>query len=320
MAAIPREQTQSTITPGAFVRPRANRLERGIELISPYLYVAPALVLMGLFIYWPLVYSGYLSFFDWNFVRPDKTYVGWDNYVYLFDDNRRFDQALRTTGIYVLALVPIQVFLPLALALLLWPVRRSRAQTAYRIVLFSPTVIAFSVGALLWLWIFHPLQGVLNRVIESAGGDRVNWLSNPETAVWCVILVATWKYIGFNLLLYLAALEAVPTEYLEAAAIDGANGWQQIWSIRWPLITPTFFFVLVTTVISVNDEVFGAINVLTDGGPFDRTTNIVYYLYEQGFRFFQIGAASSVAVILFLATILLTWLQFRFVERHVHYG
>jgi multiple sugar transport system permease protein/sn-glycerol 3-phosphate transport system permease protein len=122
------------------------------------------------------------------------------------------------------------------------------------------------------------------------------------------------------MLLYLAALEGVPKDYVEAAQLDGANNWQLMRSIRFPLITPTFFFVLVTTVISVNDDVFGAINVLTNGGPFDSTTNIIYYLYQQGFQFFQIGAASAVAVIVFVATCLLTWIQFKFVERHVHYG
>jgi ABC-type sugar transport system permease subunit len=111
------------------------------------------------------------------------------------------------------------------------------------------------------------------------GGTRGQRLSDPESAIWCVITVAAWKSFGFNLLLYLATPEAVPADYL-AAAIDGASGWQQIWSIRLPLITPTLFFALVTTVIAVNDEVFGAISVLTDGGSFERTVNIVYYLYE----------------------------------------
>ncbi|MGH2551702.1 MAG: carbohydrate ABC transporter permease [Thermomicrobiales bacterium] len=292
---------------------------RVTETLLPYLFLAPIVALMLLFIYWPLVYSVYLSFFDWNFVSPDKIYVGFDNYTRLAD-NMRFERAVRQTGYYILALVPLQVFVPLALALLLWPIRKSRMQSAYRVMLFSPTVISFSVGALLWLWIFNPLMGLLNQVIIEFGGERNNWLSNPNTAIWCVIVVSAWKSLGFNLLLYLAALEAVPADYVEAAQVDGATPWQVIRTIRWPLITPTFFFVLVTTIISINDEVFGAINVLTDGGPYDRTTNIVYYLYQQGFRFFQIGAASAVSLIIFAGTIILTWLQFRFVERHVHYG
>jgi ABC-type sugar transport system permease subunit len=285
----------------------------------PYLLVAPLLILMAVFIYYPLFYSSYLSFFDWNFVRPDKDFVGWDNYTRLLNEPR-FRRSLDATWIYIVALVPIQVFLPLGLALMLWPIRKSRAQSAYRIMLFSPTVIAFSVGAVMWLWIFNPLQGLLNHILIDFGYSKVNWLSDRDTAIWCVIIVATWKTIGFNLLLYLAALEAVPGDYIEAASLDGANHWQIMRSIRFPLITPTFFFVLVTTVISVNDDVFGAINVLTDGGPFESTTNVVYYLYQQGFKYFQIGAASAVSVIVFFATVLLTWVQFRFVEKHVHYG
>lgn len=289
------------------------------EKITPYLLVAPLLLLIAVFIYWPLIYSTYLSLYDWNFVRPDKEFVGLDNFTRLPDDPR-FVRALRGTLFYTVTLVPLQVFLPLGLALLLWPIRRSRAQTSYRIMLFSPTIIAHSVAAVMWLWIFNPLQGILNKLLAEVRVDRINWLSDRDTAIWTVVTVATWKTLGFHMLLYLAALEGVPKDYVEAAQLDGADNWRIMLSIRFPLITPTFFFVLVTSVISVNDDVFGAINVLTGGGPFDSTTNIIYYLYEQGFEFFQIGAASAVAIIVFVATCLLTWVQFRFVERHVHYG
>jgi len=279
----------------------------------------PLLTLLGVFIYWPLVYSAYLSLYDWNLVSPDWRFVGLDNYTRLPDDPR-FRLAISQTAVYLAALVPIKVLLPLGMALLLWPIRKSRAQGVYRVVLFTPTVVSFAVAALVWLWIFNPIQGVLNQMIVAGGGSRVNWLSNPQTAVWCIILVSTWKAFGFNLLLYLAALEAVPEEYIEAASIDGAGGWQLFRHIRWPLITPTLFFVLVTTVIFVNDDVFSAVNVLTDGGPFDRSSNLIYYLYQQAFRYFQVGIASSVAILVSAAVIALTWLQFRFVERHVHYG
>ena len=289
------------------------------EGITPYLLVAPLIGLIAVFIYWPLIYSTYLSFYDWNFVRPDKEFVGLNNFTRLPDDPR-FMRALRGTLIYTVTLVPLQVFLPLGLALLLWPIRKARSQASYRIMLFSPTVIAYSVAAVMWLWIFNPLQGILNKVLMEFGVERVNWLSDRDTAIWTVITVVTWKTLGFHMLLYLAALEGVPRDYIEAAQLDGASNWWIMLTIRFPLITPTFFFVLVTTVISVNDDVFGAINVLTRGGPFDSTTNIIYYLYEQGFEFFQIGAASAVAILVFVATCLLTWVQFRFVERHVHYG
>ncbi|HZO28670.1 MAG TPA: sugar ABC transporter permease [Chloroflexota bacterium] len=318
--ATSRSQIQRTVGAGGEGSARAGaRRALTAEAGFGYLFVAPLLLLIVAFIYWPLLYSAYLSLYDWNFVSPDWRFVGASNYTRLPDDPR-FRLAVWQTVVYVLALVPIKVFLPLGLALLLWPIRRSRAQGVYRLMLFTPTVISFAVAALVWLWIFNPLQGVLNQMILGAGGSRINWLSNPQMAIWCVIIVSTWKVLGFNLLLYLAALEAVPDEYVEAGSIDGAGGWHLLRYIRWPLITPTFFFILVTTVIFVNDEVFSAISVLTDGGPFDRSINLVFYLYQQAFRYFQIGMASAVAIILSLAVMLLTWLQFRFVERHVHYG
>lgn len=289
------------------------------EGATPYLLVAPLVILVAVFIYWPLIYSAYLSLFDWNFVRPDKNFVGVENYSRLTQDSH-FETALRGTAIYTLALIPLQVFLPLGLALLLWGVSRSLLQNAYRGVLFLPTIVAWSVAAVLWLWIFNSNFGVLNQVLGLFGIEKVNWLGERNTAIWSVILVATWKTLGFHMLLYLAALEAVPRDYVEAAQVDGASSVQVMKSIRFPLITPTFFFVLVTTVISVNEDVFAAINVLTDGGPFESTTNIIYYLYMQAFRYFQIGAASSVAVVVFAVTAFFTWLQFRYLERHVHYG
>jgi ABC-type sugar transport system permease subunit len=298
---------------------RAWNWYRVSEGLTPYLLIAPLLILMAVFIYWPLIYSTYLSFFDWNFVRPEKDYVGWDNFTRLPDDPR-FIQSLRGTAIYTVALIPLQVLLPLGLALLLFRTRDSRLQGAYRVLLFSPTVIAYSVAAIMWLWIFNPNYGVLNKGLSFFGVDAVRWLSDRDTAIWAIIMVATWKTLGFHMLLYLAALEGIPKDYIEAAQLDGASNWQLMKSIRFPLMTPTFFFVLVTTVISVNDDVFAAINVLTNGGPFDSTTNIIYYLYQQGFKYFQIGAGSAVAVIVFAVTVFLTWLQFRFVERHVHYG
>lgn len=289
------------------------------EGLMPYLLVAPLIILMVIFVYWPLVYSFYLSFFDWNFVRPTKDWVGLDNYTRLFD-TPSFINALNGTWFYMVTLIPLQVFLPLGLALMLWPIRKSRLQSSYRIMLFSPTIIAYSVAAVMWLWIFNPLQGVLNKVLFEFGIERVHWLSDRDTAIWAVVIVATWKAIGFHMLLYLAALEAVPRDYLEAAELDGAGNWELMKSIRFPLISPTFFFVLITTVITVNDDVFGAINVLTDGGPFESSTNIIYFLYQSGFRFFQIGTASAVSVIVFAATCLLTWVQFKFIEKRVHYG
>lgn len=316
---------QTSITSGAELSrtvstpKRKFSMFRFMENASPWVMVAPLLILIALFIYWPLIYQTYLSFFDWNFVRPDMDFVGFNNYTRLTEDPR-FIRSLRGTFIYFVTLVPLQVFLPLGIALLLWPIRKSRAQGTYRVMLFSPTVIAYSVGAVMWMWIFNSHYGVLNKVLNVFGIDNISWLGDRDYAIWSIIIVATWKTLGFHLLLYMAALEAVPTDVVEAAQLDGASNWEIMKSIRFPLITPTFFFVLITTVISVNDDVFGAINVLTEGGPFESTTNIIYYLYQQGFQYFQIGSAAALSVVIFIVTVFLTWIQFRFGERFVHYG
>lgn len=287
--------------------------------VAPYLLVLPAVAIVGVFVYWPLVYSVYLSTLEWNFVSDTRRGVGLDNYSRLLHDEE-FRLALRNTGVYVVVLVPLLVVVPLLLALLLWPIRRSRVQTTYRAVLFAPTIVSFAVAAVVWLWIFNPLQGVLTRVVIEAGGDRVQWLSDPTYAFWCVVAVSAWKLLGFNVLLYLAALEGVPPQYVEAASLDGAGTFALFRDVRLPLITPTLFFVVVTTTIFVSDDVFAAINVLTQGGPFGRTTNVLYFLYERAFRYFEVGQASTVALVIFSGVVLLTWLQFRLLERHVHYG
>lgn len=184
--------------------------------------VLPALLLTVAFIYWPLVYSVYLSTLDWNFVSPEREFVGLQNFLELARDEG-FRQAMVNTGAYLTVLVPVVVLVPLGIALLLWPIRRSRAQGVYRAVLFSPTVISFAVAAVAWLWMFNPLGGVLNRLISAAGGEGLAWLNDPKLAFWCVIAVSAWKVLGFNLVLYIAALESVPRDYLDAAELDGGK-------------------------------------------------------------------------------------------------
>lgn len=286
---------------------------------APYLYVAPVLVLMGVFIYRPLAYSIQLSLLDWNFISPTRTFVGVDNYIDLASDDD-FLRPLVTTGTYVLLLVPILVVVPLAIAVLLWPTRGSRAQPIYRAVLFSPTVVAVTAAAVVWLWIFDPLQGVLVEGLVTIGVDRSNVLQDPTLAFLAVVWVSAWKAFGFNLLLFIAALEAVPRNLVEAAQVDGARGWAQFRFVRLPLITPTLFFVVVTTIIFISDEVFQVIQVLTQGGPFGETENLLYALYRRGFIEFDVGAGSAIAVVASALVVSVTWLQFRYVDKRVHYG
>jgi multiple sugar transport system permease protein/sn-glycerol 3-phosphate transport system permease protein len=289
------------------------------KLARPYLYISPSLLLVTVFIYVPLFISLYLSTQDWNLVSPQREFVGLDNYVRLAKD-RTFHTVVGNTAFYIVILTPLQVLLPLGIAMLMWPIRASRLYKAYRVILFLPVIVPFSASSVAWLWLYNPTAaGVFNQLLIPFGITEQTWLTNPQLAIWCVIAVAVWRVIGVNFIVYMAALMNVPEDYVEASALDGATPLQTMWRIRLPLIAPTLFFTLVTTVIFVSEEIFTAINILTEGGPFQRTSNVLYYLFERGFRFFRVGEASAVAVAIFVVMVLLTWLQFRYLERRVHY-
>jgi ABC-type sugar transport system permease subunit len=312
-----------TLPSGAKLKARQPRLflsrpRLGENPARLYLYVVPAVSLMLIFIYWPLLYSIGLSLFNWNLIGPEKEFVGLDKYFKLFTDGQ-FWKTVGNTLFYIVVLAPLQIILPLGMALMLLGLSRSRLQTFYRTILFAPSIISFATAAVVWLWIFNPIQGLANLVLKAVGFSRVYWLSDANIAIWSIILFSLWKSLGFNMLLFLAALQAIPNELQEAARLDGARRWTLFRSIQWPLIAPTAFFVLITTVIYVGDESFAAINVLTEGGPYGSSSSILYYLYEQGFKFYDVGSASAVAGLTFAFFSAITYAQTRFLERRVYY-
>ncbi len=295
------------------------RRRRLLNRAMPWLFVAPALLFILVFLYAPILFSVGLSFSDWNFIRPEANWVGWDNYrTVLADPN--FRAAARNTAVYTLLLAPLQIVVPLFLARLLAALGRNRLGDLYKGALFLPTIVAFSIAGATWLWIFNPINGFLNAVLRQLGAEGVRWLEDPDLAIWSVSAVVFWKTFGLNMLLYLAALTAIPKDLIEAARIDAAGSWRRLWTIEVPLISPTVFFVTVTTVLGVMDDIVGAVSVMTDGGPIDATTNLLFYLYQKGLQFFQFGHASAVAVITAIVVGLLTWAQFAVIEKRVHYG
>lgn len=282
-------------------------------------FLLPAIGLAMAFDYWPTLQSLRLMFYNWNLVAADAQFVGLQNFQTIFGDPR-FMTALRNTAIYAAALIPLQIFLPLGIALVLRPLASSRMSPVYRILLFMPMVISLPVASVVWLWMLNPLNGIFSQVVVLAGGTRVNWLTDPATAMASVIVVAAWSSLGFNILLYLASFGGIARDVREAARLDGASGWRLFRDIEWPLISPTFFFVVLTTVLFVNNDIFSVINIMTKGGPYSATTNVLYYLYERGFKFFQAGEASALAMVVVTIYLLVTWLQFKVGERRVHYG
>ena len=285
----------------------------------PYLYICPAIVIFGVFTYWPMIYSVYLSFHDWNFVRPVKHFVGAQFYQGLLQ-REEFWKALINTGKYLIGLIPIVILIPLVLAFLTGLCAKSKLKSTFRSMIFFPSVLSFAVVSIIWIWMLNPVGGLVNKSLQMLGISGPSWLSDANWALWSIVVVSGWKVFGYNLVLFLAAFEGLPSSYLEAAVLDGASTWQRFYHIELPLVSPTTFFILTTTVIFSATTVFIPINILTQGGPYHSTTNLTYMIYEAGFQYFNIGLASAVATFTFFLFLIITGLQTHFGEKGVHYG
>lgn len=285
---------------------------------AAWLFVAPAILAVTVFIYLPLVLNVGVSFYDWNVLRNEFTWRGVENYLSTLE-NIDFRSAFANTAIYLAVLVPAQILIPLLLAFMMLRVRNQLVIRIYRGAYFIPTIVSFSIAGVVWLWMFNPIVGFLNTLLETLGFQGSRWLSDPDMALWCVAAVAFWKGFGLNLILYAAALVNIPREVVEAADLDGAGPWVRALRIEIPMISPTLFFTAVTTVLIVMDEIVGVVDVLTEGGPYNSSSNLVYFLYERAFRQFNFGEAAAVATLIIAIVAFATWLQFRAFERYVHY-
>lgn len=259
-----------------------------------WVYVAPAILLFGVFKLWPIIHGLFLSFFKWNFIT-DMEFVGFSNYAAMFS-KPVFWKGLTNTLLYIAGLFPFFIVLPLCLALMLLNVRARFAQNTYKTLYFIPTVLAFSIICYVWMWMFNPEFGLLNNFLRLFGHPGFSWLSDKRTAMPSVILVSGWKHLGSHMILFMAGLVNISREYVEAARIDGASAWQTFWRIKWPLLGPTMVYMVITSVIFSAERAFTAINILTGGGPANTTTNLSNVIYEFAFRFFNIGMASAISI------------------------
>lgn len=281
----------------------------------PWLYLAPAFLVYGLFWVGPAAYSLYLSFFDWDMASPQKTFVYLDNYRRVLTDPV-FRVSLLNTVVYVVATVLLGTALGLGLALLIQSRRRGRE--VYRFVVFMPVVTSITVITLIWLFLFNTQVGAVNQLLAAVGVTGPNWLNNPATALLAIIVVSVWKGFGYNVVLFTAGLDGIDRELYEAAAIDGAAGWATFRHITWPLLGPVTLFVVVVGVIA-SFQVFATVQIMTRGGPANATNVLVYHIWEAAFRFFDVGYAAALATLLALLVAALTVVQIRRGEAHVHY-
>ena len=280
--------------------------------LTPYLFVSPAMLLLITFGIFPILVAAAISTTDMDISAfaswSNVDFVGADNYVKLFGDPD-FWQALGNTGLFAVVGVPAIVVLSLATALLL-----NRSQNwffrALRSFYFIPAITAIVAVSLVWSYLYNTQFGLFNYLLSLVGAEPVQWLSDPWLSKFSVGLVAVWRGTGLNIIIFLAALQGVPKEYLEAASIDGAGEWRKTFSITVPLLRFAIFFVSVTTTIAwlqFFDEPF----VLTDGGPLGATTSVSIFLYKEGFRLNQFGYASAGSVVLFAIIAIITLVQLR---------
>jgi multiple sugar transport system permease protein len=291
------------------------RRRRRRETWTAYLFLAPGLALFAAFRVYPLLEGLRLSFTNARLGRATAAFVGLDNYVRLLDDTR-FHVSLTNTAFYTLAsTIPILI-VPLGLALAL---NRGALRTVLRGVFFFPFTLSVVTVGLAWLWLLDPVIGPFNYYLRTLGVPTRSWLADPHTAMWAIILTTVWWLTGYYLVVYLAGLQDIPRDLYEAAALDGASGWRSFWAITLPLLRPVLLFVVVTHVIG-SFQLFGQVFVLTGGGPGDATRTVVQHLFETAFQnFFQFGAASAMAWVLFAVILLFSVLQFRLLRGHTEY-
>ena len=282
---------------------------------TPYLLVLPLIAFLAVFIYVPIASSLWLSVHDWDFLSPNMPFVGLKNYTELLS-SRDFWNSLKVTSIFAVISVPVRLCLALAVASYL--VRETFVSRLLRGVLFLPSVASAVSIAVIFSWFFTTDYGLANALLTSIGLPKVPWMQNPGIALGVLIAINTWKQLGYDAVIYIAALQAVPAELYDAAAVDGGGRWHVFRRVTFPLVMPTTYFLLVVSVIDAF-QVFTIVDVMTRGGPAGATDVLVNMLFRVGFTLFNIGSGSALAVLLFIFLIALAIIQGRIIGRRVHY-
>lgn len=272
----------------------------GFGLISPQV--------LGFFVLvvGPLIAVFYYSVHDQNLLSQQQTFTGLNNYVAMVDSDPLFGKVLMNTFVFMIGTVIFNVIISLALAVLLMYVARGR--TLFRVLFFAPVVTSGAAWAIVWRFILQGEQGTLNQFLATLGIDGPNWLFDQNWAMLSVIITRVIKNAGLNIVIFTAALAMIPKDYSEAAQVDGANALQVFRRVTLPLLAPTILVVVILTMIG-STKVFDHIVLMTRGGPANATMVLIYYIYYQGFQFFQTGYASALAVVLFIISMALTLLQ-----------
>ncbi len=273
----------------------AGRAAIGRRLI-PYLFLLPALLMLGLTVFYPALQAFYLSFTRVDDLAAPPVWIGLKNFQRLWGD-RTFWQTVRNTLLYIAGVVPLLVTLPLGLAILVN--QKLRGMRWFRVAYYIPVVISMVVAGIAWRWVYQG-NGLLNQLLKLLGfAQGIDWLTSPSLAIFSVMVVTVWKGLGYYMVIYLAGLQAIPLDLYEAAAIDGSDGLKKHWDITIPLMQPYIFLVAVISAIAAT-KVFEEVYVMTKGGPLNSSQTLVYYLYDQAFQKLEISYACTMGLVMFL--------------------
>ena len=310
------------IASGARIHPAAQTQLQKKSLFSkiltamrPYLMVAPAMAVFGVFILYPIFYMIYLSFFDWNLIGEMK-YIGLENYTDMLSD-KDFWQVLGNSVYYMVMVVIFQMILSLLLAAYLN--RNTRVNRILQSIAFTPYITSMVSVAFIWMWLMDSDYGLLNYLLSLIGLGPVGWLSDPKVAMNSLVLVSVWKGLGYNTIIIMSVMQSVPGYLYEAAALDKTPKWKAFWKITLPMISPTLFFLALMNIIAAL-KVFETVNIMTQGGPMNSTNTLVYNIYQYGFDYFKIGYASALGVALMVVIGFFTLIYFRVLSKRVYYN
>jgi len=280
-----------------------------------YLFIGPNMLGVFLFFVLPALFSFVLMFTDYRFMKPEVSFIGLDNFRRLFRDPV-FYTSLENTAIF-LASVPVSIVLAFLVAVVLN--RSVYLRNVLRALFFLPYITSGVAIAFVWMLLFQPSVGPINAMLRSLGVENPpGWLSTTDSAMYAIDIIWIWFMLGYNMIIYLASLQEISSELLEAAKIDGARPWQTVRRIIWPLVSPTTFLLLVTGLI-MTMKTFGIIQAITQGGPGNSTTILSLFVYQNAFRYYEMGYASAISWVLFMIILVITLIQWFGQKKWVHY-
>lgn len=286
-----------------------------MKKLKPYLFIAPALIIFLIFSIYPIFNMIGLSFYEWDFISPTKVFVGFKNYVNLFKD-AEFFQTLTNTIVYMVLTVGIGLILGIFLALFLN--KNTKVNKFMQSIIFSPYIVSLASVSFLWMWLMNTDFGLINYILSIFNIPAIDWLGSPKIALFSLVIISVWKTLGYNTIIILSALQSIPKYLYEAASLDRANKKQVFFKITLPMISPTLFFLTIVNIIA-SFKVFDTIQIITQGGPQNSTNTLVYSLYEYGFKFYKIGYASTIGVVLLVIIAVFTVIYFKLLSKKVHY-